>query len=133
MADLHLFTREQAEALLPQLREELLAMQALKREIDALREALTRAAGKSSSNGHGLNTEAIASQRARAEQLVTQLNDRLERLNAWGCELKGLDEGLIDFPSEREGRVVYLCWRIGEDAITWWHELDTGFAGRQPL
>jgi hypothetical protein len=64
---------------------------------------------------------------------VTQLNERLARINSWGCELKGVDEGLIDFPSEREGRVVYLCWRLGEDAIRWWHEIDSGFAGRQPL
>ncbi|MGH7488523.1 MAG: DUF2203 domain-containing protein [bacterium] len=50
-----------------------------------------------------------------------------------GCELKGVDEGLIDFPSEREGQTVYLCWKLGEERIEWWHELDTGFAGRQRL
>jgi hypothetical protein len=50
-----------------------------------------------------------------------------------GCELKGIEEGLIDFPSPREGRTVYLCWKLGEDSIGSWHELDTGFAGRQPL
>ncbi|HUX86133.1 MAG TPA: DUF2203 family protein [Chloroflexota bacterium] len=41
--------------------------------------------------------------------------------------------GLVDFPAERDGRVVYLCWRRGEDQIHYWHELDAGFAGRQPL
>ena len=65
--------------------------------------------------------------------LVEEINQRLAKLNEWGIELKGLDEGLIDFPSERDGRTVYLCWKLGEDRIEWWHELDTGFAGRQPL
>jgi hypothetical protein len=47
--------------------------------------------------------------------------------------LKGLDEGLLDFPSEHEGRVVYLCWRFDEPRIAWWHEIDAGFAGREPI
>jgi hypothetical protein len=50
-----------------------------------------------------------------------------------GIELKDIDRGLIDFPSPREGRVVYLCWRLGERRIRYWHEVDAGFAGRQPL
>jgi hypothetical protein len=50
-----------------------------------------------------------------------------------GVEVKGIDEGLVDFPSERDGRVVYLCWRIGEPDILYWHEVHTGFQGRQPL
>ena len=50
-----------------------------------------------------------------------------------GCELKDVHTGLLDFRSLREDRVVYLCWRLGEDEIRFWHELDTGFAGRQPL
>jgi hypothetical protein len=61
------------------------------------------------------------------------MNRRLQRFNEWGIELKGLEEGLVDFPSDRDGRTVYLCWKQGEDSIQWWHDLDTGFAGRQPL
>jgi len=128
-----LFTLEQAEALLPQVTDELRAMQALKAEVDVLRADLARAVEHSTGNGHVRSEDALAAQRRRAERLVEQLNERLARLNAWGVELKGLDEGLIDFPSEREGRVVYLCWKLGEERISWWHELDTGFANRQPL
>ena len=128
-----LFTLEQAEALLPQVRDELLAMQALKHEIDALRAELAHAVERSAGNGHVQSEDALAAKRRRAEDLVEQLNGRLARINAWGVELKGLDEGLIDFPSEREGRVVCLCWKLGEDRIAWWHEVDAGFAGRQPL
>ena len=128
-----MFTLQQAEALLPQVRDELLAMQSLKAEIDVLRGALAHAVERSAGNGHVHSEDALDAQRRRAEDLVGQLNDRLARLNAWGVELKGLDEGLIDFPSERDGRVVYLCWKLGEDRIAFWHELDTGFANRQPL
>lgn len=128
-----LFTLEQAEELLPRVREELLAMQACKRELDALRDELVRAVEKSAGNGHVKGEDALALKRRRAETLVDDLNERLARINGWGVELKGLDEGLVDFPSERQGRVVHLCWRLGEDRIAWWHELEAGFAGRQPL
>ncbi|HZP56100.1 MAG TPA: DUF2203 domain-containing protein [Dehalococcoidia bacterium] len=130
---MELFTLEQAEALLPQVREELLAMQALKAEIDGLRGELGAVVGRSSGNGHVRDEAAVEAKRRRAEALVDDLNGRLARLNAWGVELKGLDEGLVDFPSERDGRVVYLCWRLGEERIAWWHEIDAGFAGRRPL
>lgn len=127
------FNLEQAEALLPQVREEVLAMQACKEQIDGLRVELARVVEKSAGNGHVRDENSVGEKRRRAERLVAELNERLERLNGWGVELKGIEEGLIDFPSERDGRTVYLCWRLGEERIEWWHELDTGFAGRQPL
>ena len=64
---------------------------------------------------------------------LQRLNALLAEINGFGCELKGLGEGLIDFPSKREGRTVYLCWKLGEERIAYWHELDTGFASREPL
>jgi len=130
---LKLFTIEEAEALLPQARDEVRAMQACKREIDALREVLVDVADRATGNGHVQEEVAVAEKRRRAEALVEQLNERLARLNEWGIEMKGLDEGLLDFPSDRDGRVVYLCWRLGEERIAFWHEIDAGFAGRQPL
>jgi hypothetical protein len=128
-----LFTLAEAEAMLPKAREEVLAMQACKREIDLLREALVDVAGRATGNGHVHEEAAVAEKRRKAEALVEQLNERLARLNEWGIEMKGLDEGLLDFPSDRDGRVVYLCWRVGEERIAFWHEIDSGFAGRQPL
>ena len=128
-----LFTLAEAEALLPQVRDELLAMQDCKRRVDMVRGDLEQAAEKSTGNGHVRDENALAEKRRQAEALVAEINERLARINGWGVELKGLDEGLIDFPSERDGRTVYLCWKLGEDRIAWWHDLDTGFAGRQPL
>ena len=57
----------------------------------------------------------------------------IEKLAQLDIELKDLQRGLIDFPTMREGRVVYLCWELGEPEVAYWHELDTGFGGRQPL
>jgi hypothetical protein len=128
-----LFTLAEAEALLPQLRAELEAMQSCKRGVDALRGDLTQAVERSAGNGHAGDQRAIEARRREAERLVDELNERMARLAAWGVELKGIDEGLVDFRAEREGRVVYLCWRMGEERIVSWHELDTGYAGRQPL
>ena len=128
-----LFTLDEAEALLPQVRGELLAMQTCKREVDELRGSFDHAVQKSAGNGHVKDEDALADKRRRAEALVEQINERLARINEWGVELKGIDEGLIDFPSRRDDRVVYLCWRLGEDRIAWWHEIDAGFSGREPL
>ncbi|MBI5285952.1 MAG: DUF2203 domain-containing protein [Chloroflexi bacterium] len=128
-----LFTLEQAEALLPQVRDELLAMQECKRSLDAVRGDLVRVSESTSGNGHVKDEDGLAGKRRRAEALVDELNERLGRINGWGVELKGIDEGLMDFPSDRDGRVVYLCWQLGEERIGWWHELDAGFAARQRL
>lgn len=127
------YTLAEAEALLPAIREELASMQACKREVDAIRVDLEHAADKTSGNGHVKDETALAKRRQQAEALVEEMNRRLQRFNEWGIELKGLEEGLVDFPSDRDGRTVYLCWKQGEDHIEWWHDLDTGFAGRQPL
>jgi hypothetical protein len=128
-----LYTLAEAEAMLPQVRDELLSMQASKREVDEVRAYLEQAVSTTGGNGHVRDESTLAEKRRRAEALVEDINARLRLINDWGIELKGLDEGLIDFPSDREGRVVYLCWRLGEDAIAWWHEIDEGFAGRRPL
>jgi hypothetical protein len=128
-----LFTLAEAEAMLPRVREQLLAMRDCKRRIDALRSDLQHVAHSATGNGHVKDEDGVGAKRRQAESLVDEINERLALINGWGVELKGIDEGLVDFPSERDRRVVYLCWRLGEDGIAWWHEVDAGFAARQPL
>jgi len=65
--------------------------------------------------------------------LAAELEHFQRELAALGVEFKDYVQGLVDFPSERDGRTVYLCWRLGEPAVEFWHEIDAGFAGRQPL
>jgi hypothetical protein len=128
-----LFTLDEAEALLPRLRDEIVEMQHLKAQIDELREHLVETVQKSAGNGHVQDQTTLAERRRRAESLVEELNQHVAAINELGVELKGIDEGLFDFPSDRDGRTVYLCWKLGEDRIAWWHEVDAGFAGRTPL
>jgi hypothetical protein len=64
---------------------------------------------------------------------ATRINAYLKELEAVGCVFKGFDAGLVDFYSLRDDRPVFLCWRMGEDRISHWHELDAGFGGRQPI
>ena len=121
-----LFTVEEANALLPRLRKMLDEM-ALHR--DALREKapqmepILRAAAE---DGGG---------KAGSEYGVEAYNLYLaiERIRELGVILKDLDMGLLDFPHERGGRVVFLCWHPPEESVGYWHDLDAGFAGRRPL
>ena len=64
---------------------------------------------------------------------MAKLEDFVDELSEIGCELKDYQTGLIDFVGRHEGRDVYLCWKLGEERITHWHELDSGFAGRQSV
>ncbi len=121
-----LFTVEEANSLLPKL-QELLGDLALHR--DALREKapylepILRAAG---ANGGGS---------VGSEYGVEAYNLYLaiERIRELGVLLKDLDMGLLDFPHERDGRVVFLCWHPPEERVGYWHEVEAGYAGRQPL
>ncbi|MGE0131572.1 MAG: DUF2203 domain-containing protein [Blastocatellales bacterium] len=122
---MRLFTIEEANALLPELIR-------LFGRIDRARQTLRRLApeAKLASESQGGGGTAYGFQYADA--LATFIASAQEILGL-GIEIKDFDKGLCDFPHEREGKIVYLCWRRGEEAIEWWHDLDTGFAGRQML
>ena len=130
MAD-KLFTLDEALQLLPTVRQLLIEIQSGKREVEERSAALDRLLAATGGNGH--LASGVARARAALQRAAAALERLMSELDETGAELKGIDEGLIDFPSERAGRVVYLCWRLGEETIGFWHELDAGFAGRQPL
>ena len=65
--------------------------------------------------------------------VIDQMQAGVARIDDLGITLREIETGLIDFPALVSGRQVCLCWRLGEDAIEWWHELSAGFSGRQPL
>ncbi|CAA9462017.1 MAG: hypothetical protein AVDCRST_MAG58-2789 [uncultured Rubrobacteraceae bacterium] len=121
-----LFTVEEANALLPSLRaildEVALHRDALRERAPHMEPILEAAPG----NGGG---------KAGSEYGVEAYNLYLaiERIRELGVVLKDLDIGLLDFPHEREGRVVFLCWHPPEESVEYWHDLDSGYAGRQPL
>jgi hypothetical protein len=125
-----LFTHEEATALLPELRPRLRDLAAMKRRLDAVQREFNAIQQQARSNGHATRAQELS---AELERLVHDLNAAVAAIHALGIDVKDLDSGLVDFPSAREGRVVYLCWRMDEPAIVAWHELDGGYRGRQPL
>ena len=126
------FTLEEANALLARLRDLLFQIQESKAKHDRLEEQAEEYARHVSSNGHVVEKQ-LNETRQELAKAAAEVNSLIERVNDLGCEVKDIDEGLVDFRSEREGRDVYLCWKLGEPEILWWHELEAGFAGRRPL
>jgi hypothetical protein len=124
------FTLEEANALLPTLIPILVQLKEAKEQFDQLRRSLEVITPTMRGNGHG----AIAvDYERRINELVTRISDEIRQIVEMGVEVKDLNQGLIDFPHWRDDRVVFLCWRLGEPAISFWHEIDAGFAGRQEL
>ena len=77
--------------------------------------------------------EKVAKLRNERDHLADAIRTALERIHATGCVVKDLEVGLLDFPALIGNEEVYLCWRLGEDRIRFWHRQDEGFAGRKPI
>lgn len=126
------FTLEEANRLLPRLRELMARLQERNVELERRQEGLLSLARLAA--GDGLAQEREADQARRAvEEATDEINALVEEVQALGCEVKDPERGLVDFRAWHEGREVYLCWRLGEERIAYWHDLQAGFAGRQPL
>jgi hypothetical protein len=118
------YTADEANAMLPELGERLArirsARQSMLRQAELVKERVV-ADGGGASGGH------------EYWEAQSTLRSEIERLAEENIVLRDPESGLVDFPGEREGRRVWLCWRLGEERVANWHELDTGFIGRQPL
>ncbi len=128
----HYFTREEAESLLPQISIVLLQIQDHRKVMQQKEEELGDLHAQAMGNGHHLHIRINKLQKELAEHIQT-MQELIDELSSFGCELKDPTIGLIDFLSMRNGREVYLCWHLGEERINFWHYLDAGFAGRRPL
>jgi len=120
------FTVEEANAILPRVRVMVEEMMLLRAEAMAMRPDVWPILEKAVNNGG-------SSKAGELFVIFSRFQKLFKELHAMGCELKGLENGLIDFLSMRDGQKVYLCWRYNEPEIAYWHHLDAGFAGRQPL
>lgn len=127
------FTVEEATALLPEITPILEEVVELRKRLEQAEKGLVALHWKARTNGHVSPEGSFsAGQSARAE-LVAQISGHMARLHELGIELKDPTIGLIDFPTMRDDRVVYLCWKLGEPSIEYWHDVEAGYAGRQPL
>ena len=122
-----IFTLDEANKLLPIIQPKLRAIQSSYAQIANLRESARAAAGASEFGGGMQGGSNYVKTLYEIGKLTTEIH-------GLGVQLKDYSRGLIDFPTLREGRVVLLCWQLGEgDEIEWWHEVESGFAGRQAL
>jgi hypothetical protein len=123
-----IFTIEEANALLPSVREMLERIQRCHRKLYAYSEPAKLAAQAAEQGGGGFSNG------VEYAELLLQFASMITELEELGVQIKDFDRGLVDFPSMREGRMVLLCWQMGEgDELEWWHDVDAGFAGRTPL
>jgi hypothetical protein len=121
---------EEANGLLPELIPILVTLRSNRAAALAVQQSLDELTPVMRSNGAGMRAAELEHDLRR---LALRIAAGVRQISQLGVEIKDLDHGLIDFPSEREGRVVYLCWHLGEDRIAFWHEVDSGYLGRQPL
>ena len=126
------FTLDEAESLLPRLTTLMLDVRERKQEHDRFQERVWQFERKMGSDGHLVEAQ-LNEARQEMEKAAAQVNSLIEKVEALGCEVKDIDQGLVDFRTEMEGREVYLCWKLGEPNIGWWHDMETGFAGRRAL
>jgi hypothetical protein len=119
------YTLQEASELLPRVVELIAQMRTARDQLGdrEAREALSEAGP---TNGGGAPGRTVS-------EAFVQLRDAVAELQELEVVLRDLDRGLLDFPSLRDGREVYLCWQDGEDVIGFWHEPEAGFAGRRPL
>jgi len=128
------FTLDEAQSLLPVLESLLRSAIAAKKiieEFEAEQQALAHRVFMN--GGTFLNVVPLARRKAERVKAEQHAKDALEEISAIGVMVKDLDIGLLDFPCEVDGRTILLCWKLGEKAITHWHGMEEGFAGRKPV
>ena len=121
-----LFTLDEANVFVPQLLDLVPKIQKLSVSLNNDFPDIKNARDKAKWNGG-------SDQGVDYLNAVLKYNELMRKIEEMGCEVKGIREGLIDFPSLREGREVYLCWRMPEKEILFWHDLNEGFAGRKSI
>ena len=123
-----IFTLQEANALLPSVKTIVGKIQRAHRSLVAYRDEAKKASEAAEQGGGGMGAGIAYA------AVLTELTVQIGELESLGVKLKDFERGLVDFPSLRDGRVVLLCWQMGEgDELEWWHDVDAGFAGRTPL
>lgn len=128
------FSRHEAEELLPLIEGFLKQAQEHKQAATAAQGELTKAASRIMVLGGSYPSYSdLVRTKAESDHASAQIVETIAKIQETGCLVKDIDEGLIDFPSMMEGQEVFLCWKLGERRIEYWHGLEDGFAGRKRL
>ena len=119
------YTRDEARSLLPQLEKWLDQLLALRARLETLDKRLTRSIGFGDDLGGSNVNDSV--------RLMIEIKDLLTEFARREIQIKDLERGLIDFPAYVAGKEVFLCWEKGEEDVEYWHELESGFSGREPI
>ena len=132
MSDRH-FTLEEARALVPWLQQTFDAIEPLQSEMARAKDRVRSLMTRIQSNGGSQAEQEIEEATRGLHEAQDRIDEHAYAITERGIVLRSVEQGLVDFPSVKEERLVHLCWLAGEPDIAHWHEVDTGFAGRQPL
>lgn len=128
------FTLRQAERLLPQVESAIRDAIALKSEYQKTESEIQEFQRRVSMQGGVMVDRAgFLDRQRRRDSTAQQLKAAIENIQEYGCLVKDLDIGLLDFPTLLNGQEVYLCWKLGESGIHFWHAVEDGFRGRKPI
>ena len=141
------FDLDEANETIPELRTILETLRDERSQLIALRDEFARrtaletapgdaSAERTADDAAARTSESAAERRRlrlRMQGVIDQMQAGVARIDELGVTLREIETGLVDFPALVSGRQVWLCWRLGEGDIEWWHELSEGFGGRQPL
>ncbi len=128
------FSLREAESLIPEVEKAIRHAIRVKADYSLVEGELRKLLERiQMMGGSRINRDEIVERRQRHETLASLLRDAIENIQSYGCQVKDLDIGLIDFPTLYQGEEVLLCWKLGERGITWWHGVEEGFRGRKPI
>jgi|SRR5437588_4400010 len=128
------FTLPQAEKLLPEVESAIRDAIALKSEYQQAEQEWQNFCSRVAMQGGTLvDHSRVLDQKSSREATAQSLKDAIDKIHEYGCLVKDLDIGLIDFPTLLRGEEVYLCWKLGEPGIRFWHGVSEGFRGRKPI
>ncbi len=129
-----LFNRKEAEQLISVIEPLLLEAADKKKQVEEVDKEFSQVQNRIMVYGGIVPPYGhLAGRKQERDKLVTAVREAVEQIEETGCVVKDLDVGLIDFPTLIDDETVYLCWKLGEKRIFYWHRMDEGFAGRKPL
>ncbi|MCL0047623.1 DUF2203 domain-containing protein [Dehalococcoidia bacterium] len=129
----HLYSIETANHLLPWLEQQFKNLRMVNGDLANHKKTLADLLRNRGNNGHSSSEEVILSTREVVDRLTANMQEVLKGIDDLGILVRNIEMGLVDFPAERDGRLIYLCWISGENTVAFWHETNVGFTDRQSL
>ena len=129
----HLYSIETANHLLPWLEQQFKNLRMVNGDLANRKKTLADLLRNRGNNGHSSSEEVILSTREVGDRLTANMQEVLKGIDDLGILVRNIEMGLVDFPAERDGRLIYLCWISGESTVAFWHETNVGFTDRQSL